>query len=730
MSGTYFVKARIGAGMAERAAYACCLVMLLALTLAVGIAQAADKATPQLDDIQFLSLPGNRVQVELVMTAPVNKPSSFTTDTPARIALDFPHTSSNLAKKTFAIGVGVVRSVAAVQGKDRTRVVVDLVKMAPYQTRVEGNHFFIIVEGGDVAEAAVPVPLSAATAKAQPDSSSFSIKAVDFRRGAKGEGRILVTLSDASIPVNIHQEGNKIVLDFAGAALPKTLERRLDVTDFATPVTRVDSFTVGKDTRMVISATGNFEYLAYQAERQFTLEVKPVTKTAQESLKKDETGYTGEKLSLNFQDIEVRAALQIIADFTGLNMVVSDTVKGGISLRLKDVPWDQALDIILKTKGLGMRKMGNVILVAPSAEISSREKEELESQKKISELEPTHSELIQINYAKAAEFANFIRSKESSLLSERGTVTVDERTNSLLIQDTPSRLADIRKMIHQLDIPVRQVLIESRIVIANDDFSRDLGVRFGVTNVSKNGNSGVISISGSATGNDTITNSALTNLGAGNSAFPVTMPALDNRLGVSLPVVSPAGSIGLAILGRNSLVDLELSALQAEGRGEVISNPRVITANQKEARIEQGVEIPYQEASSSGATSVSFKKAVLSLKVTPQITPDDRVIMDLDVTKDSVGDVFAGVPSINKREVNTQVLVANGETVVLGGIYEQTRSKSVTKVPLLGDLPFMGALFRTTSQVDDKVELLIFVTPKILKEGLSAINDVNSNSRF
>jgi type IV pilus assembly protein PilQ len=723
MSGTHSMITRIGAGMTERMAYACCFMMLLAISLAVGNARAADdKATPQLDDIQFSSLPGNRVQVDLVMTAPVNEPRSFTTDTPARIALDFPQTTSNLTKKTFAIGVGVVRSVAAVQGKDRTRVVVDLVKMVPYQTRVEGNHFYITVEGGEVAEAAAPTPLSAAAAGAKPAAvaaKSFSIENIDFRRGVKGEGRILVTLSDASIPVNIHEEGDKIVLDFAGASVPKALQRRLDVVDFATPVTMVDTFTVGKDTRMVISATGNYERLAYQAERQFTLEVKPVTKAAQESLKKDETGYTGEKLSLNFQDIEVRAALQIIADFTSLNMVVSDTVKGSISLRLKDVPWDQALDIILKTKGLGMRKMGNVMLVAPSAEISSREKDELESQKKISELEPTHSELIQINYAKAADFATFIRSKESSLLSDRGTVTVDERTNSLLIQDTASRLVDIRKMIHKLDIPVRQVLIESRVVIANDDFSRDLGVRFGVTNVQKNGNNGVVSVTGTAIGNDTITTSAVSNVNATGQPFPVTLPSLNNRLNVSLPVVNPAGSIGLAILGKNSLVDLELSALQAEGRGEVVSNPRVITANQKEAVIKQGVEIPYQQASSSGATNVSFKEAVLSLKVTPQITPDDRVIMDLNVTKDSVGTIYAGVPSIDKREVNTQVLVENGETVVLGGIYEQTRSKNVTKVPLLGDLPFMGALFRTTSQVDDKVELLIFVTPKILKESLS-----------
>lgn len=738
MSGTQSMNARNGIGMAERMISAWWFVMLLAMLFAAGTAHGAvdDIATPQLDDIQFSSLPGNRVQVDLVMSSPAKEPRSFTTDTPARIALDFPGTTSNLTKKTFSIGVGVVRSVAAVQGKDRTRVVLDLVKMVPYKTRAIGNHFYITVEGGEIASTVPSVPATAATKVGTPAASAtpFKIDDIDFRRGVNGEGRILITLSNAAIPVNIHKEGGNIVLDFAGTTVPKKLVRRLDVVDFATPVTTVDTFAVGKDTRMVISAKGDYEHLAYQAERQFTVEVKPVTKAEKQAAKKDESGYSGEKLSLNFQDIEVRSALQIIADFTGLNMVVSDSVKGGISLRLKNVPWDQALDIILKTKGLGMRKMGNVMLVAPSAELSAREKDELEAKQKITELEPTHSELIQINYAKAADIADFLRAKgktgsgtasttggapSTSLLSDRGTVTVDERTNSLLIQDTASRLAEIRKMVTKLDIPVRQVLIESRIVIANDDFSRDLGARFGVTNVSKNGNSGVVSVTGNANGNNTVVNSALSNINSTGNPYPVTMPILDNRLNVNLPVAATgAGSIGLAILGRNSLVDLELSALQAEGRGEVVSNPRVITANQKEATIEQGVEIPYQEASSSGATSVSFKKAVLSLKVTPQITPDDRVIMDLNVTKDSVGQIFNNVPSVNTREINTQVLVENGETVVLGGIYEQTRSKDVSKIPLLGDLPYLGALFRNTSQVNNKVELLIFVTPKILKESL------------
>ncbi len=694
---------------------------LVAFLLLAGPARAADGALPQLEDVNFLALPGNRVQVELIMSGPVREPNSFTTDKPARIALDFPDTTSNLTKKTHSVGVGAVSGVAAVQGKNRTRVVVDLVKMVPYQTRVEGNRFYITLESGDAVAAAPAAPAVPGVAIENPlvAKPAYAIDKVDFRRGEKGEARILISLSDAAAPVNVREEGGKLLLDFADTALPAELERRLDVVDFATPVSMIDAFTVGQGARMVISASGLYEHLAYQTERQFTLEVKPLTKAAQEQKKKDEFGYTGEKLSLNFQDIEVRAALQIIADFTGLNIVVSDTVQGAISLRLKDVPWDQAMDIILRTKALGMRKNGNVILVAPSAEIAAREKEDLEAAKQIIELEPLRSELMQVNYAKASDFAALIRSKESSLLSERGNVTVDERTNSLLLQDTAGRLGEIRKVITELDIPVRQVLIESRIVIANDDFSRELGVRLGGTSIQKNGNSGVFSISGSAAGNDTVVSSAVDNLSTTGSPFPVTAPSLNDRLNVNLPVISPAGRIGLAILGKDYLVDLELSALQAEGRGEVVSNPRVITANQKEALIEQGVEIPYQEASSSGAATVSFKKAVLGLKVKPQITPDDRVIMDLNVSKDSVGQIFSGVPSINTREINTQVLVENGETVVLGGIYEQTRSHEVSKVPLLGDLPVLGALFRSTRNVDDKVELLIFVTPKILKESLS-----------
>ncbi|HHM05244.1 MAG TPA: type IV pilus secretin PilQ [Gammaproteobacteria bacterium] len=689
-------------------------LLLLCLPAVTVAAKEAAPAAAQLLSIGYSSLPGNRVQVELTLDGPVQPPRSFTTDNPARVALDFPATTSALKKKTETIGIGAVRSITAVQGKGRTRVVVNLVRMVPFQTRINDNRFIITVESDTAASAGAAPPPAGSTVAVQP----FRLEGVDFRRGEQGEGRIITTLSDPATPVNIREEGDKVIVEFAGTSVPEELERRLDVVDFATPVTQVDTFARGNDVRMVISATPPFEHLAYQTDRQFTIELKPISEEelrAAEEAKKD---FTGDKLSLTFQDIPVRAALQVIADFTGLNMVVSDTVSGSMSLRLKDVPWDQALDIILRTKGLGMRRHDNIMLVAPAEEIAAREQQELESRKKIVELEPLRSEIIQVNYAKAQDLADLLQSKDSSLLSERGTATVDERTNTLLLRDTASNLDEIRKVVATLDKPVRQVLIESRVVIANDDFTRELGVRFGGTVIKENGSSGIVGLTGSAQGNDGIVNNALTNLQSTGQQFPVSAPSLNDRLSVNLPVASPAGALGLAILGQDYLVDLELSALQAEGRGEVISNPRVITANQKEALIEQGVEIPYQQATSSGATAIAFKKAVLSLKVTPQITPDDRVIMDLRVSKDSVGEVFLGVPSINTREIDTEVLVENGETVVLGGIYEQTRSNEVDKVPLLGDLPFLGALFRTTRNVDDKVELLIFVTPKILKESL------------
>ncbi len=686
-----------------------------ALFLASGLAsvQAADSATSNtLTAVEFAGLPGNKAQITLTMNSPASAPLSFTIDNPARIALDLPNTSNGLVQRTHSIGIGMAESVTAIEAQGRTRVIVNLVEMVPYETYAEGNKVIVTVQGSGKQQTAAAAMVAQAKGDARPQ-----IENVDFRRGEEGQARVIVRLSDPSIPADMQQEGGKVIVDFYRAHLPTELERRLDVLDFATPVKTIDTQTRGDNVHMVITPMGEYEHLAYQTGNEFIIEVREVTKEEAEERKKDEFGYVGERLSLNFQDIEVRSVLQLIADFTGINIVVSDTVSGSLTLRLKNVPWDQALDIILKTKGLAMRQTGNVMLVAPSEEIAAREKLELESQKQIEELEPLYSDFIQVNYAKAAALSALLKTGETSLLSDRGTVIIDERTNTLLVQDTAEKLVEIRKLVARLDIPVRQVLIESRIVLANDDYSRDLGVRLGFTAGAEVGSDGAFTTTGSVFGTDDIINDAADNLNSGGDPFPVDLPGLNDRLNVNSPVNS-IGRIAMALLDSDYLLDLELTAMQREGRGEVISSPRVITSNAQEAVIESGTEIPYQEASSSGATSVSFKKAVLSLQVTPQITPDDRIIMDLAVNKDSVGEVFNFVPSIDTQEVRTQVLVDNGQTLVLGGIYEQTTRDEVDKVPFFGDLPGLGYLFKTTRMVNQMEELLIFVTPKIIKEGL------------
>jgi type IV pilus assembly protein PilQ len=680
-----------------------------ALFLASGFAsvQAADPATGNtLTAVDFTGLPGNKAQITLTLSNPASAPLSFTIDNPARIALDLPNTSSGLAQRTHSIGIGMAESVTAIEAQGRTRVIVNLVEMVPYETHAEGNKVIVTVQSSGKQQTTSAAVAAQATGGPRPQIAN-----VDFRRGEQGQGRVIVSLSDPSIPADMQQEGGKVIVDFYRASLPAELERRLDVLDFATPVKTIDTHTRGDNVHMVITPMGQYEHLAYQTGNEFIIEVREITREEAEELKKDEFGYVGERLSLNFQDIEVRSVLQLIADFTGINIVVSDTVSGSLTLRLKNVPWDQALDIILKTKGLAMRQTGNVMLVAPSEEIAAREKLELESQKQIEELEPLYSEFIQVNYAKAADLAGLVKLGEGSLLSSRGTVIIDARTNTLLVQDTADKLVEIRKLIAKLDIPVRQVLIESRIVLANDDYSRDLGVRLGLTATADVGSDGAFATTGSVFGTDDIINEAP------DVSFPDDLPSVNNRLNVNSPVNS-IGRIAMALLDSDYLLDLELTAMQREGMGEVISSPRVITSNAQEALIESGTEIPYQEASSSGATSVSFKKAVLSLQVTPQITPDDRIIMDLAVNKDSVGEVFNFVPSIDTQEVRTQVLVDNGQTLVLGGIFQQTSRDEVDKVPFLGDLPGLGYLFRTTRNVNNMEELLIFVTPKIIKEGL------------
>ncbi|WP_292751993.1 type IV pilus secretin PilQ, partial [Methylophaga sp. UBA4204] len=520
--------------------------------------------------------------------------------------------------------------------------------------------------------------------------------------------------------MDIRRESGDLIVDLPGVDLPDQLKRKLDVMDFATPVNLIESMQTRDGSRLVLTTTGKFEHLAYQSGDKLVVEVKPVAERTTAETTENEFGFEGEKLSLNFQNIEVRAVLQLLADFNGMNLVTSDTVTGNLTLRLKNVPWDQALDIILKTKGLGMRQNGNVMLIAPAAEIAAREKQELEARRQLVELEPLYSEIFEVNFAKATDMAEILTttqgqttagSSAGGFLSDRGSVVVDQRTNSLLLRDTARNLADVRKLIEKLDIPVRQVLIESRIVIANNDFTKELGVRFGTSAESGTLGAGT---SGSLEGLQVPANNL-------DAVVPTNQAGLRGQdLNVNLPVANPAGTIALALakLPLGAVLELELSAMQEEGKGEIISTPRVITSNQKQATIEQGTEIPYQEASSSGATSVSFKEALLKLDVTPQITPDDRIVMDLEVNKDEVGAIFLGVPSIDTRSVRTQVLVDNGETVVLGGIYEQTSRTESTRVPFFGDLPYVGFLFKTNTNEDRQRELLVFVTPKIIKEGM------------
>jgi type IV pilus assembly protein PilQ len=655
-------------------------ILCLALCLpSIGWAKVVS-----LDAVKFNALPGNKVQVKLELSGPLSRePLSFTIDDPARIALDLPDTRLNLPSKNQPIGVGTVRSLNAVEAGGRTRVVLNLSRLVPYDLAMEGNTA-VITLGGEVSSTSGGV-MPAITGRAHAMRDGASIEDVDFRRGKDGEGRIIVALSDPSATANVRQEGGKILVDFVNVRVPERLDRRLDVIDFATPVKEIDILPRGNSTQMVVSPLGEYEHLAYQSDNLFTLEVRPLTKEEQEVRKKEQ--YTGERLSLNFQNIEVRAVLQLLADFSGLNLVASDSVAGNVTLRLKNVPWDQALDIILKSRGLGMRQVDNVMMVAPQEEITAREKLELESQTQLAELAPLRTEFVQINYAKAGDIAGLLKAEANNLLSARGNVSVDERTNTLLVQDTAEKLAEMRKVIGTLDIPVRQVLIESRIVIANQDFSKELGVKFGY---SKNTIDGVgdfgVAVGGKRPGDIRF---------PGNTAFHTD--DLENFI-VDLPTTQvPAAALGLAV-GRigSYLLQLELSALQQEGRGEVISNPRVITANQKEAVIEQGEEIPFQKATSSGATSVEFKKAVLSLRVTPHITPDNRVIMDLAVNKDARGELTPAGPAINTQNVATQVLVDDGETVVLGGAYQHTNANNVDRVPFFSELPYLGVLFNLT----------------------------------
>jgi type IV pilus assembly protein PilQ len=703
--------------------------------LAVQTARAADAPANKLESVDVQSLPGQRLEIALKLSGPAPQPLSFTIDNPARISLDLPGTALALPSRRVDVRKSGLDSIVAAEAQGRSRLVLNLDRMVPYETKVDGNRVLVTLGEAPRGAAAAPaVAAATAPARAATAVAARSIKSLDFRRGTDGAGRILVKLSDPRTPINVHQQGSQVVVEFVGADLPADQQRRFDVNDFGTPVTSFDAVRQGGSTRLLINATGDFEQLAYQADDQYVIEIQPQRQKAA-TVAQDKPVYTGERLTLNFQDIETRSLLQLLSDASGLNIVVNDTVGGSVTLRLQNVPWDQALDIILRLKGLDKRRQDNVIIVAPAEELAAREKASLAARNDLEQLAPLRTEYLQINYAKASDIAALVQSTSgksgagrNSLLSTRGSVTVDDRTNTLLLQDTAESITNVRQLVATLDIPVRQVLIEARIVVVSENFSRDLGVRAGITATRSNGANGLLSTTGTAAGTDTILGSALKNVAGTGSPYPVNVPtggSASDRYNVNLPVASPAGSLALMVLGSDYIVDLELSAAQAEGRGEVISSPRIITANQKEAVISQGTEIPYQQSASSGAATIQFKEAVLSLRVTPLITPDNRLILDLNVKKDSVGKVIVtsggvNVPSIDTSSLTNTVIVGDGQTVVLGGILTTERRDSEQKVPGLGDVPVLGHLFKSTSKVNNKGELLIFVTPKILREGVNA----------
>lgn len=693
---------------------ALCLWMMLApLALAQDSEEAASNSITAID---YTVLQGGKLLLKVGLKQPLaNPPAGFTINNPPRIALDFPDTANALGKSTINVGEGALRSVNVVQSGKKTRLVLNLARNTPYDTTIEGNTLVIALQG--VGPSAT---VAARTTHFAEDrgTSGHSIRDVDFRRGRAGEGRVVVDLSDPNVGIDIRQQGKNLVIDLLNTTVPRNLERRMDVTDFGTPVLTVDTFQQGSTARIVVEPKGEWEHSAYQADRQFIVDIKPVQEDPARLVRGKR--YTGEKLSLNFQNVEVRAVLQVIADFTGLNIITSDTVTGNLTLRLKDVPWDQALDIILQSRGLSMRKNGNVIWIAPTDELATKEKLELEAKQQILDLEPLHTETFHLRFQRAENFVKVLTDEKQRILSKRGSAVIDPRTNTLFIQDTPSKMEEIRRLIDQVDVPVKQVMIESRIVEAQDSFAKNLGARLGVHYT----DSYIPVSSGSKT--RVVPGGSFEDTGfhTGQIADAPTVPQF---LNVNMAAAKVAGfnpgSIALTLFraGAGRFLNLELTALQSDGRGKIISNPRVVTADQVEATIEQGTEIAYQQATSSGATAVQFKKAVLSLKVKPQITPDDNVIMDIKVNKDSPNfdRIVAGVPPIDTKQISTQVLVENGGTVAIGGIYTQDESERITKVPLFGDIPVLGHLFRNTSKQDNKTELLIFVTPRILKESLN-----------
>ncbi len=707
--------------------------ILLVLIMHGALAIAAQSS---LKSVDFASLPGDKLQFQLSFDGPAVEPKIFSTDNPARIAMDFVSVKNGLNKKTIQVNVGVASGIHVVEASGRTRVVINLINMVPFETKVEGNNVFVTLqnEGSGPTKISSRANTPTVTSRALPKQT---IQDIDFRRGAQGEGQILVSFTDPNTVVDMQERGNKVVLRFLNTGLPDRLVKSLDVMDFATPVRRIETRRDGSRTTMTITpVSSDHEYSSFQSEGLLTVEFRPLTRFEKEAAKRKKFKFTGQRLSLNFQDIEVRSVLQILADFTNLNIVASDTVEGSITLRLNDVPWDQAMDVILKSKGLAKRQTGNVILVAPTPEINKLEKEELEAFAVKEKLAPLKTEIIQIKYAKAADIqavlmgvqetnqadssdatlgdlqprsqdtlsfadsslgdSGFGSSNRGSILSARGVVNIDDRTNVLIVKDTGRNLDSIRQLVNQLDRPISQVLIESRVVIANNDFTRDLGVRLAAEGENQDPNAG------------------------GYRAGGLLGPNSD--LITDLAVGTATGGLGVVLFKASEfLLRLELTAQQTEGRATVISNPRLITTDQHTARIESGIEIPFETQSGLGGTNTQFKKAVLKLEVTPHITPDDMVLMDVLVKNDAPGDQTPGGLAINTREIETSVQVESGETVVLGGVYQGTTRNDLASVPFFGELPGLGWLFRRTTIENTKNELLIFITPKILKKSLNAL---------
>lgn len=674
------------------------MVQMLGLLAVLGMSSALAAAQNTITALDVSSASNGTTVLKVEFAQPLaSLPRDFTINTPPRIALDFPNTSNGLGKAVQDFAEGDLRSANIVQAGSRTRLVINLTQMLAYDTKIDGNNLLITLQG---KAAATAVSGGASRfAEVKQGAQKHSLRDIDFRRGKNGEGRIQVDLSDSGIGIDIRQQGTTLIVDFLKTSLPRNLQRKLDVVDFATPVQGVDTYVQGDNVRMVIEPKGLWEHAAYQTDNKFIVEVKPIADDPNKLVKGTQTGYAGEKLTLNFQKIDVREALNVIADFTELNMVISDTVSGNLTLRLKDVPWDQALDIILQSRGLDMRKNGNVIQVAPRDEIAAKEKIDLTARQEISDLEELRTESFQLSYQKGDAVTKLLSGDKQRILSKRGSTVVDPRTNTLFVQDTPSRLDEVRRLIKQIDVPVRQVMIEARFVSATDDFNRTLGGKLGYTAP------GVAPGAGFSIGKD------VANATRGVIGGSVNLPGAASGMGgLTLSLFNPAAT---------KVLTLELTASELDGKTKNIASPRVVTADKTEAKISAGTQIPYQQASSSGATAVAFKDATLSLTVTPQISPDDNIDMKLDVNQDTVGAIYGGVPSINTKQVSTQVMVENGGTVVIGGVFTQDVGDTTQKVPLLGDVPVVGWLFKHNVKSDTRTELLIFITPKIIKDAMN-----------